>query len=331
MRVVCAFLCAFGAACALRGDSAPAGKLDPAAWGGDHVGKPVPEYSTGDECLFCHRNDVGPSWSKNSHQRTVREREPDWPATAKGEVALNVSPELKALLGESKLLLGGRRTTRFLRKGAAYGTVDLLTEAFDTPVPDGEGKFRPTADKPHWDGSAFAAGCAGCHATAVDPATKRFAVVALDCYTCHGVVPEEHGKDTRLAYLSKKRNDPARVVTSICASCHVRTGRSKATGLPYPDNFVAGDNLFRDFGVDLSPQALAALNPADRHVLENVRDVTVLGKEEVTCLSCHDVHKPSSRKHHKLAEDDSCATCHFETGSKKKTKPFEVHSKTCQY
>jgi hypothetical protein len=73
------------------------------------------------------------------------------------------------------------------------------------------------------------------------------------------------------------------------------------------------------------------LNPADRHVLENVRDVVMLGKDEVTCLSCHDVHKQSSRKHAKLAEDDSCAACHNESGSKKKRKTYEVHSKTCQY
>src|SRR5205085_2111137 len=51
----------------------PAQKLDPAAWGSDHVGKPIPEYVAGDECLFCHRNDVGSSWKDNRHNRTVRE------------------------------------------------------------------------------------------------------------------------------------------------------------------------------------------------------------------------------------------------------------------
>jgi hypothetical protein len=33
---------------------------DPAAWGTNHVGQPVPEYVHGDECLFCHRFNVGP-------------------------------------------------------------------------------------------------------------------------------------------------------------------------------------------------------------------------------------------------------------------------------
>jgi predicted CXXCH cytochrome family protein len=291
------------------------------------VGKPVPEYATGEECLFCHRSDVGPSWNKNRHQRTVREPEPNDASLA----GLKADAEGKSLAGEVKLLLGAGRHTRFAKKSSAYGKLDLLSGVFETPAAGGQGKMAWSKGQPHWDGKTFAEGCAGCHATAVDPATKAFATPGLDCFTCHGVVPDEHGKDTKLVYLSKKRQDPARVVTSICASCHVRTGKSKATGLSYADNFVAGDNLFRDFQADLSAEALAALNPADRHVLENVRDVTVLGKEEVTCLSCHDVHKRSSKKHTRVAEDDSCLACHNETGSKRKLKPYEVHSKTCEY
>jgi hypothetical protein len=308
-------------------DPTPSGKVDPAAWGSDHVGKPIPEYATGDECLFCHRNDVGPSWSKNRHQTTIREPE----AASAALAALKGSADLKQFAGDVALLMGGRRSTRFLKKGAVYGKLDLLTAAWQRPDAKQPGTFQLTDGKPHWDGATFANGCAGCHATAVDSTTKAFSVVAHDCFVCHGVIPEEHGKDTRLAYLAKKRQDPARVVTSLCASCHVRTGKSKATGLPYADNFVVGDNLFRDFQVDFSAAALAELNPGDRHVVENVRDVVLLGKEEVTCLSCHDVHKQSSRKHALVAEDDSCLTCHNETGSKKKLKTYEVHSKTCQY
>jgi hypothetical protein len=317
---------AFSALCAASDSSPTARPLDPAGWGGDHVGKPVPEYVTGDECLFCHRSDVGPSWSQNRHQRTIREAEAGAPAVA----ALQKSPALKPLAADVKLLMGGPRSTRFLRKSSAYGKLDLLTAAWDTPPPGKEGRLRMTGDT-HWDTTTFAQGCAGCHATAVDPQTRAFAAVALDCYTCHGDVSATHAKDGRQVYLSKKHKDPARVVTSICAQCHVRTGKSKSSGLPYPDNFVAGDNLFRDFQVDLSAKAIRELNPIDRHVLENVRDVAVLGKEERTCLSCHNVHKQSSRKHVYLEEDESCLTCHTPSGSRKIRQPFEVHSRTCQY
>src|SRR5262245_18344071 len=47
-------------------------RLDPAGWGCDHVGKPVPEYTTGDDCLFCHREKVGPTWAANRHNLTIR-------------------------------------------------------------------------------------------------------------------------------------------------------------------------------------------------------------------------------------------------------------------
>jgi hypothetical protein len=50
-------------------------RLDPAAWGSDHAGQAVPEYTHGDECLFCHRNDIGPGWQKNAHGVAVRQLE----------------------------------------------------------------------------------------------------------------------------------------------------------------------------------------------------------------------------------------------------------------
>ena len=271
-------------------------------WGGDHVAKPLPEFATGDECLFCHRNNIGQEWPKNWHNRTVHDAEADTPGLAD-------LPKERAK--EVTLVLGGRRHHRFLKPSGAYGKLDLLARS--------------------WDKTRFADGCAGCHATAVETKKRTFASPSLDCFVCHGDVPGEHAKDTSLVYLSRKRKDPARVVSSICAQCHVRTGKSKSTGLPYPHQFVAGDNLFRDFEVDFSPEALGRLNPADRHVLENARDVVVLGKEEMTCLTCHDVHKQSTKKHHLVATGSSCLTCHNATGSKKVVKTYEVHSATCEY
>src|SRR3989442_9042716 len=50
-------------------------QLDPKAWGGNHAGKPIPDYVHGDECLFCHRNDIGPTWQNNAHGVTVRQLE----------------------------------------------------------------------------------------------------------------------------------------------------------------------------------------------------------------------------------------------------------------
>jgi predicted CXXCH cytochrome family protein len=279
-------------------------KIDPAAWGSDHVGKPLPEFATGDECLFCHRNDVGPSWSANRHARTVREVEPKALEAAKlGDRAAEVT-----------LMMGRPGRYRFLRPSAEFGKLDLLA-----------------GHPPQWDGKTFAERCAGCHATAVDGTRRTFASRSLDCCVCHGDVPGEHAKDTTQVYLAKKRQGPARVVISICGQCHIRTGQARSNGMPYPNQFVAGDNLFRDFQADFSDAALARLNPGDRHVLENIRDVALRGREDVTCLSCHDVHKPSGKKHHRLARTDLCASCHEPGDSLKVRKSYEVHSPLCGY
>jgi predicted CXXCH cytochrome family protein len=131
--------------------------------------------------------------------------------------------------------------------------------------------------------------------------------------------------------LAKSRRDPPRVIASICGQCHIRTGRAKSNGLPYPNNFVAGDNLFRDFEVDFSDKALAKLNPGDRHVVENIRDVVIHGQEAVTCLSCHDVHRQASRKHHTVAEGRICLNCHNAGEPKSKRTLYRVQSPLCGY
>src|SRR5262245_23082454 len=300
-------------------------RLDPAAWGGDHVGMPVPEYVTGDECLFCHREKVGRAWGANRHQLTIRAAGEGSPALG----ALKQSPA-KGFADEVKLVLGGGRRQRFLRPAKEYGRLELLSVEWAPPRGDEPGKLL-SADRPHWDARQFGQSCAGCHATAVDPKEQAFSSPSLDCFVCHGNVPPEHGKKPELAHLSPARKDPARVVTSICAQCHARTGKSQSTGRPYPTNFVAGDNLSRDLRVDFSDQGLGGLSTADRHVLENVRDVVVLGKESVTCLSCHDVHGRSSKKHHRVARGDSCLTCHHPEGPMRDVKPMSAGSKTCGY
>jgi hypothetical protein len=303
-------------------------QLDPAGWGSDHVGQPVPEFVTGDECLFCHRLDVGPAWKDNHHNRTVRDVDPESLALK----ALKSTPELKALADEVKLVMGEARRQRFLRPGEGYGKLDLLSVAWAPNEKGSEGKLL-SLDQPHWDAKRFGDSCAGCHATGLDTQQQSFSARSLDCFACHGEVPAKHADGSEPAHLGRmgKDKNSARVVTSICAQCHIRTGKSRSTGRPFANNFVAGDNLFRDFQVDFSDEQLRQLNPADAHVLENVRAIAVQGKENVTCLSCHDVHKQSTRKHHSLAASDSCLFCHQATGSKKVRKLYEVHSLTCGY
>jgi hypothetical protein len=296
---------------------------------GDHVDAPVPDYVTGEECLFCHRDDWGNRWAKNFHQRTVRSAEADSPAIK----ALAADPKTKSFFEGVSNLLGTRREIRFLKRSSDYGKFGLLSAAY-TPAPPGAGSRvhakLTQAKEVRWDEQVFANRCAGCHTTAVDPQTHAFSAISLDCYACHGVVDLRHSKDTKLIAFGKGNTDPPRVQLANCAQCHLRTGKSKKTGLPYPTNFVAGDNLFRDFEVDLSDAALVKINPGDRHVAQNVREV-LAGKSTTTCVSCHDIHRQSSTKHRQVAEGATCISCHEPGKPKSKPIKYEVHSALCEY
>src|SRR5262245_53985142 len=213
--------------------------LDPAAWGGNHVGKPIPEYVHGDECLFCHRNTIGVTWQKNAHGVTVRQRE-DAPEL---EALATKQKELSTVISEIEYFMGSRHNVRFLKKNG-YGRFALLNTRLGLGPNSSVTKL---IGAPSWNKEEFADRCAGCHTTGIDSKAKTFAGFGIDCYACHGDVTLDHTNDTSLMWLSKKRRDDTRAITSICAQCHVRFGKSRSTGLPYANNFIAGDNLFRDF------------------------------------------------------------------------------------
>lgn len=319
-----------------RGQDAAASKtaqkpLDPKAWGGNHVGKPIPEYVHGDECLFCHRNTIGASWQQNAHGVTVRQRED----AAELTKMLNAQPQLANAAKGIEYFLGSRHRVRFMKK-EGYGKFAILnamailgeTGTAKTATPSGVKTIG--AEKLVWDKEKFANRCAGCHATAVDPATKAFSAFGLDCYTCHGNVDLNHTNDTSLVLLSKKRRNDAKVITSLCAQCHLRGAVSRSSGSPYANNFVAGDNLFQDLEVDWAKADDEKMNPGDRHVWRNVREVALYGNEAITCLSCHQVHANTSFKHRRVLRAPICTECHEGEGFKN-VKPYAVHSGLCEY
>src|ERR1041384_2673716 len=94
-------------ATSLQQSGAPTKPLDPKAWGSNHAGRPVPEFVHGDECLFCHRNDIGPGWSKNTHGVTVRQRE-DAPELEE----ILKQPALSAFASQVEYFMGSRHRVR---------------------------------------------------------------------------------------------------------------------------------------------------------------------------------------------------------------------------
>jgi Cytochrome c554 and c-prime len=301
--------------------------LDPKAWGSNNVGKGVPEFIHGDECLFCHRTNIGLNWVKNSHAKDLRQIEdaPDLEALLKLHDAKTVK--------EITYFLGARNQVRFLKKDG-YGKFAML-EAKAKIDKDQVSLDLMNSKNPGWDKEKFANQCVGCHSTGIDEKTKTFSGFGLDCYTCHGAPSIDHTNDTSLMILSKKRRNEAQIITSLCAQCHLRGGKSKSTGLPYPNTFVAGDNLFQDYEIDWKKADDEKLDPLERHIYRNVRDVAVDGKNSTTCISCHQVHydtkEKSVLKHQGVPPSKLCSDCHLGESPTNAVKKFVRTSKVCEY
>lgn len=216
----------------------------------------IASYPTGDSCLFCHRNEIGATWLINSHAWTIR---------AAGE-----PPQAGALPADATHVVGKDHYRPLQQSG--YGKLALHSLGGQV-----------------WQDNVFEKQCVGCHATAVNPETGEFSSVALDCYSCHGNVPEDHATRKGTALLSKTRKAAATEVVSICGSCHLRGGRSKTTGRPYPYAYVAGDDLFQDFKVDLQLDKKASIDASDTHIYVKTRAV-IAGGSDKTCTECHRIH-----------------------------------------
>ena len=302
-----------------------------AAWGEDHVGKQFPLYVTGGECLFCHRFEVGSDWQTNRHNLAMQEALPDDAAMQ----ALRASGIPAEIADGVAFLVGHTRMKRYLKPNERYGQMSILNTKWIPPTSndDSAGTFEH-ANNALWNNELFANQCAGCHATAVETEIRGFQQMSLDCFVCHGDVPKAHNEDTSLALFGAGSKAGAAVEMHICSQCHLRGGLSKSTGLPYPNQFVPGDNLFKDYTADLSTANIEQLNPADRHVYQNVRDVLLGGQEEMTCVTCHEIHTGSTRKHRalrRLGRTEYCAICHDDADDYTSLIAYEVHNETCDY
>lgn len=239
------------------------------------IAQSIADYPTGDSCLFCHRDDIGSSWLDNAHAWTVR------PA---GE-----PPQVRPVPPDATHVIGKEHSRALKQNG--YGRFSLLA-----------------LDGKSWQPNVFEKQCAGCHTTAVNPQTGEFSSIGLDCYACHGNVPEDHATRKGTALLARTRANADKEVIAICGSCHLRGGHSKTSGRPYPHAYVAGDDLFKDFQVDLQLNSRVKLDSSDSHVYLKTRAV-LQGGSDKSCADCHRIHGPPEQHQH--ASKHFSEVCHY--------------------
>jgi hypothetical protein len=288
-----------------------------------HQGQGRPPLAGGDECLFCHRGTVGAVWQKNAHFLTVRDKFLDMREAPEINL-LRAEERFKKYAAEVGYVMGGKRSIRFLRE-RSDGRFEILGVAATI------GAGRPILEskgEPGWDATKFSERCIGCHMTGVDPKTLVPFETFVGCETCHGPYDERHTAGAAFMRFARKAKDLPQVVAFACGQCHLRGGRSRSTGRPFPNNFTGGD-LLKDFQFDFSGADDPNLNPMDAHIQRNIRDV-LAGKSDLTCLSCHKIHPSSAEIHRRRPRSDYCLTCHMAEPFKQ-IKKYEAHSDLCEY
>ncbi len=234
--------------------------------------------------------------------------------------------------GRRRAALVGRQSGTTFREALAqaYGKPDMLSPV--AAFGRGRRARLEKAEQPHWDAERLPSDCAGCHATAVDPNTHAFAAVSIDCYACHGDAPAEHANDPKLMPLAKARKDSPAVVTSICASCHVRYGKSKGKrtalreqlrGRRQPVQGLPGRLRRGRRSEQLNPGRSARARERARRggARPNGYDLPHLPRR--TCRLEQEAHRAGHR--------EDLPALPRRRQPIKGHKPYEVHSERCQY
>jgi predicted CXXCH cytochrome family protein len=192
---------------------------------------------TGDECLFCHRNDIGSAWQKNRHRLTIRSPE----NAAQGEFLLGGRGRVRRLkqqgYGRFAILSGGKWDSRAFGERCARchtSGYDAVAKTFtaagvecyschaDVDLAHSTDPSRVALSKQRrTDARAVAAICRDCHLrdgnTPADTHVRHNLrdESGVTCLTCHQVHAGSSAKHRRAAR------------SAICEECHRAAGPMK--------------------------------------------------------------------------------------------------------
>ncbi len=280
------------------------------------------EFFGSQTCVGCH-DDAHASWEKTWMARTVR-------PPVKEELQLI---ENSILCGGIPVdyVLGGRINLRYLQK--RDGDIVFLPCEYDTNAKEIKA-FRVN----DWPNFSFVDRCAACHTTNFNTADKTWTELGVGCESCHGPA-SRHGDFTSADRMVQYGEISAVEEGMICSSCHLQGGFSKKSERRFPENYIAGMDLFAiysfpweslDAATDATAAGQPAPNPIDVHQ-KILMKRNLDGESELRCTSCHEVHQESDEKHQSLPKEDFCYQCHTNENGEFGLKDYVVECPVCEF
>ncbi len=272
-------------------------------------------------CQSCHPSEHA-SWEGSQHARSVR------PPGEKDRDLLSRS--ILCADRDPVLVLGERHARRYMVPSPhEQGKHVLLPCRWD--VAEAAWSHLHEDD---WDRLTWERGCAACHTTGFSSDSLDYHEAGIGCEACHGPGSRHGTYEDRGGMIAFAALPAAREVT-LCGSCHLQGGTSRSTGLNFPKNYLAGDDLFADYRFDwslLNAGAQESGNPIDIHQKILIRDHVARegeGGSGLRCTSCHAIHGNGHEKHVSVGREEYCHLCHEKDGFQ--LKEYSQACNVCEF
>lgn len=268
-------------------------------------------YVGSEKCGECH-DQIFATWQQTLHARAIQDAKKN-PKIIDGD--FSIESEFKIFKTEDIILTHGIQwKQRYIDKDWhilpaqwVYQTETWADYHFD-----------------EWKKVDWREACAKCHVVGYDEKTKDWVELSVGCEACHGPGEEHVNADAakKVGTIVNPKKLPSDRQAEICGQCHTR-GKTPDEKYEYPIGYMPGEDLIPADFKPVSKDDTKAWWP-DGSVKQH-RQQYIEWKDSrhqiagVTCVTCHDTHKQTTKFGTKLSPNNLCLGCHSSVSTDSKT------------
>ncbi len=194
------------------------------------------QYTTSEGCKECHP-EIYRQWEMTSHAKMLR----DARKTPSAILADNFSEDIPFTKDDIEFTLGSHWIQKYLTR--IDGDLYILPRFWNIV----ENDWEPYSIW-NWRNRPYSHHCNWCHSVGYDTGTKTYVEESIGCEACHGP-GKRHAESGEAEDIVNPAKLPKMEADMICEACHTDGKDRRSKTYPFPDGYVAGDDL-REYYTD---------------------------------------------------------------------------------